>query len=115
MAFLAIVGARAAAHGVLMTQHDAHHSQQPHPRDDQRDTTVRADAGERFYPAMLVARLARRDLSTIHRWCRIGYLVGAVRGNGPGRQPWLIPAAEGQRVAMACTVTLEPDVSPHAS
>jgi hypothetical protein len=61
----------------------------------------------------MVARIAQRDLSTIHRWCRIGYLVGAIRGNGPGRQPWLIPAAECQRVAV--TFVIPDEFSDHAT
>lgn len=72
---------------------------QSYQRDDQHSQQVGDGADDRFYPAAVVARIAHRDLSTIHRWCRIGYLVGAIRGTGPGRQPWLIPAAECHRVA----------------
>lgn len=69
-------------------------------RDDQHPQQLGDGAADRFYPAAVVARIAHRDLSTIHRWCRIGYLVGAIRGTGPGRQPWLIPAAECRRVGV---------------
>jgi len=73
---------------------------QSYQRDDQHPQQLGNGAADRFYPAAVVARIAHRDLSTIHRWCRIGYLVGAIRGTGPGRQPWLIPAAECRRVRM---------------
>jgi hypothetical protein len=84
-----------------------------HPRDHLHARQLGHDAGNRFYPASMVARIAQRDLSTIHRWCRIGYLVGAIRGNGPGRQPWLIPAAECQRVAV--TFVIPDEFSDHAT
>ena len=74
---------------------------QSYQRDDQHPQQSGDGAADRFVPAAVVARIAHRDLSTIHRWCRIGYLVGAIRGTGPGRQPWLIPAAECHRVAVA--------------
>lgn len=84
-----------------------------HSRDHRRAPQIGHDAANRFYPASMVARIAGRDLSTIHRWCRIGYLVGAIRGNGPGRQPWLIPAAECQRVAV--TFVVPDEFSEHAT
>lgn len=84
-----------------------------HPRDHLRARHLSHDAGDRFYSATVVARIAQRDLSTIHRWCRIGYLMGAIRGNGPGRQPWLIPAVECQRVAV--TFVVPDEFSDHAT
>ncbi len=84
-----------------------------HPRDHHRAPHPSHNAQDRFYPASMVARIAQRDLSTIHRWCRIGYLVGAIRGNGPGRQPWLIPATECQRVAL--TIVIPNEFSDHAT
>jgi hypothetical protein len=90
-----------------MNQHTSH------PRDHLRTRQLSHDAQNRFYPASMVARIAGRDLSTIHRWCRIGYLVGAIRGNGPGRQPWLIPAAECQRVAV--TFVIPDEFRDHAT
>lgn len=72
----------------------------PHPRDDQQLRYAANTPPQGFVSAAVVARLACRDLSTIHRWCRIGYLAGAIRGTGPGRQPWLIPSAECHRVAV---------------
>ena len=82
---------------------------QPYQRDDQNSQQLGDGAADRFYPAAVVARIAHRDLSTIHRWCRIGYLVGAIRGTGPGRQPWLIPAAECRRVRVDAIT------APHAA
>ena len=90
-----------------MNQHTSH------LRDSLRARHLNHHAQDRFYPASMVARIAGRDLSTIHRWCRIGYLVGAIRGNGPGRQPWLIPAAECQRVAV--TFVVPDEFSDHAT
>ena len=53
---------------------------------------------ESYQPATTLARAAGRHLSTIHRWCRRGFVRGAIRGTGPGRQPWLIPATEITRL-----------------
>ena len=90
-----------------MHQHQSHqHHLTPH-RDLHHAQQFGQDADHRFYPAALVARIAQRDLSTIHRWCRIGYLAGAIRGNGPGRQPWLIPEAEAERVALTLVIPAE--------
>lgn len=47
-----------------------------------------------YQPAVALARASDRHLSTIHRWCRRGFVHGTIRGTGPGRQPWLIPATE---------------------
>ena len=51
-----------------------------------------------YQPAVALARAAGRHLSTNHRWCRRGFVRGAIRGTGPGRQPWLIPATEVARL-----------------
>jgi hypothetical protein len=63
---------------------------------------------ESYLPATVLARAAGRHLSTIHRWCRRGFVRGAIRGTGPGRQPWLIPASEVTRLTTTALVEVWP-------
>ena len=63
---------------------------------------------ESYLLAPALARAAGRHLSTIHRWCRCGFVRGAIRGTGPGRQPWLIPAAEVTRLTATTHVVVMP-------
>ncbi len=59
-----------------------------------------------YLPATALAQPAGRHLSNIHRWCRIGFVRGAIRGTGPGRQPWLIPATEVTRLSSTARTLL---------